>query len=125
MAQLGSALEWGSRGRRFNSCHSDQGKSLRAAKVLRDFISPKTALDFSLDCNFDCNDKAHGCHVMLAMSRFRQVLVYRYSLTVTLTVTLFLGCLFQCFRQRIRRLDCYLILDVHIAHGGVPVRMSG
>ena len=24
MAQIGSALEWGSRGRRFNSCHSDQ-----------------------------------------------------------------------------------------------------
>ncbi len=24
VAQIGSALEWGSRGRRFNSCHSDQ-----------------------------------------------------------------------------------------------------
>lgn len=23
VAQIGSALEWGSRGRRFNSCHSD------------------------------------------------------------------------------------------------------
>ena len=26
VAQLGSALEWGSRGRRFNSCHSDHRK---------------------------------------------------------------------------------------------------
>ena len=24
VAQIGSALEWGSRGRRFDSCHSDQ-----------------------------------------------------------------------------------------------------
>ncbi len=29
MAQLGSALEWGSRGRRFNSCHSDQVETER------------------------------------------------------------------------------------------------
>ena len=26
VAQIGSALEWGSRGRRFDSCHSDQKK---------------------------------------------------------------------------------------------------
>ena len=27
VAQFGSALEWGSRGRRFDSCHSDHEKS--------------------------------------------------------------------------------------------------
>ena len=26
VAQFGSALEWGSRGRKFDSCHSDQKK---------------------------------------------------------------------------------------------------
>ena len=28
VAQFGSVLEWGSRGRRFNSCHPDQRKPL-------------------------------------------------------------------------------------------------
>ena len=27
VAQIGSALEWGSRGRRFDSCHSDHCKT--------------------------------------------------------------------------------------------------
>ena len=29
VAQFGSALEWGSRGRRFDSCHSDQTVQIR------------------------------------------------------------------------------------------------
>ncbi len=28
VAQIGSALEWGSRGRRFDSCHSDQVRTV-------------------------------------------------------------------------------------------------
>ena len=33
VAQLGSALEWGSRGRRFNSCHSDHPKVKTRLKI--------------------------------------------------------------------------------------------
>jgi hypothetical protein len=32
VAQFGSALDWGSRGRRFKSCRSDQGKSRKVNK---------------------------------------------------------------------------------------------
>ena len=37
VAQLGSALGWGPRGRRFKSCHPDKGKSFQT-DVWRDFL---------------------------------------------------------------------------------------
>ena len=38
MAQIGSALPWGGRGRRFKSCHSDDYKTALAVKLRRFLI---------------------------------------------------------------------------------------
>ena len=35
VAQIGSALEWGSRGRRFNSCHSDHDHLTKKMKAVK------------------------------------------------------------------------------------------
>ena len=39
MAQLGSALEWGSRGRKFNSSHSDQKEQYLYIRLLFFFLN--------------------------------------------------------------------------------------
>ncbi len=41
MAQIGSALPWGGRGRRFKSCHSDQNKHDNRAVYEENYIPCK------------------------------------------------------------------------------------
>ena len=56
MAQFGSALDWGSRGRRFKSCQPDQ--LIRAGQTIK-----------SLACFFICLGLGSGLDVALVVNR--------------------------------------------------------
>ena len=66
MAQFGSALEWGSRGRKFNSCHPDHAKEQR--QICSIFFAKKFRF---MPCSFAFRKKQAFCEVLTSFAKIR------------------------------------------------------